>query len=369
MSIALSPILLSNATVFVLSQSMHAHFKKCYNITNERTVFHGTSRASADSITKTGFRGAVCQRAKFGKGIYTSSSVWEALAYAEPAEGDLTQTVLAVKLLQGPTTMGRQDMADFGTDEHGNQILTATNPEETIFCASHGDQLLATYRISVRHLPGRKHTPAHHNLVRIYHPTIWNRIKGQTAPAVPPAVFSLPPPARPPTDLLSHAGHRVQDTVTILKTFKTHAFCQGLQGTIKKIIKDGHVRFFVELDDVSLGAKVERANESKELKEGQQKNWISCTVSQLTSPDKSSSAIIIPSSKSLSSSNNSDAVCRGGDGAGHTDVLAAAGLAFGSHRSTAETADVSPSVLGKRPAADGCNQGASTPLKKVVTAG
>ena len=105
--------------MFVLSQSMHAHFKKCYNITNERTVFHGTSRASADSITKTGFRGAVCQRAKFGKGIYTSSSVWEALAYAEPAEGDLTQTVLAVKLLQGPTTMGRQDMADFGTDEHG----------------------------------------------------------------------------------------------------------------------------------------------------------------------------------------------------------------------------------------------------------
>ena len=253
---------------------MHEIFKDLYEIQNDRMTFHGTSRENADSITKKGFRGAVCQRAKFGKGIYTSSDVWEALAYAEPAEGDLLQTVLAVKLLQGPTTIGRQDMADFGTDEHGNEILTVTNPEGTIFCAAYDVQLLATYRISVRHLPGRKHTPAIHNLVRIYHPTIWNRIKGQTAPVVPPPVFLVPPAAgaggaasatasagvEQPTkhavttgkEIPSDSGFSKGDKVKLTGMPQKFTVLNGQEGKITMIVHLGRFpRFLVELDNAN----------------------------------------------------------------------------------------------------------------------
>jgi hypothetical protein len=88
---------------------MHQQFKLSYGITQERTVYHGTSRVSADSIATIGFRGAASRRAKFGKGIYTSSNVWEALAYADPDITDLKQTLLVVDLLQGPTSLGKND--------------------------------------------------------------------------------------------------------------------------------------------------------------------------------------------------------------------------------------------------------------------
>ena len=102
----------SNYEVFSVSRvqnipraGMHGAFKSFYNIKNTRTVYHGTTLTSAASISKAGFRVACSQRSKFGKGIYTSSNVWEALAYAEPAP-DTTQTFLVVDLLQGPTTLG-----------------------------------------------------------------------------------------------------------------------------------------------------------------------------------------------------------------------------------------------------------------------
>ena len=88
---------------------MHQQFKLCYGITQERTVYHGTSSLSANSIATIGFRGAASRRAKFGKGIYTSSNVWEALAYADPDITDLKQTLLVVDLLQGPTSLGKND--------------------------------------------------------------------------------------------------------------------------------------------------------------------------------------------------------------------------------------------------------------------
>ena len=88
---------------------MHRQFKLCYGITQERTVYHGTSSLSANSIATIGFRGAASRRAKFGKGIYTSSNVWEALAYADPDITDLKQTLLVVDLLQGPTSLGKND--------------------------------------------------------------------------------------------------------------------------------------------------------------------------------------------------------------------------------------------------------------------
>ena len=255
-------------------KSMRGHFELCYGVTTNRVVYHGTSRASAESISKTGFRGAVCQRAKFGKGIYTSSSVWEALAYAEPSEKDWTQTVLIVNLAEGPKSTGTDGQVDFGTDEYGNEILTLTNPEGTIFCASREDQLHVMYRISVRHLTGRKHTPAHHNLVRIYHPTIWNRIKGQTAPAVPPPVFSVPPAAgaggapsatagagveRPTkhavttgTEIPTDSGFRKGDKVKLTGMPQKFTVLNGQEGEITMIVHLGRFsRILVELDNAN----------------------------------------------------------------------------------------------------------------------
>ena len=151
-------------------------FADCYHIHKSRTVYHGTTDTSARCIIENGFRGAASRRSKFGKGIYTATTSWEALAYAEP-DHDFLQTLLVCELLQGPTKPGSADQVDFGHDEKGAMILTLTNQEKTILCASQENQLLPTYKITVRFRTDNLHTPSHHNLVRKYHPMIWEAIK------------------------------------------------------------------------------------------------------------------------------------------------------------------------------------------------
>ena len=161
--------------------SMYNHFKKVYQVTNERVVYHGTSHANARQICKGGFRSAACQRGKFGKGPYSAVGVFDALAYAEPSPEDLTQTVVVAKLGHGLIGVGHENQVEFGTVPTGEEILTLTNSECSMFCARFEDQLLPTHRVTVRFLTNSKHTPSIHNLVSIYHPTIWDRIKKQTA--------------------------------------------------------------------------------------------------------------------------------------------------------------------------------------------
>ena len=152
---------------------MHSDFKQHYAIENTITVYHGTTEESAVNISKTGFRGACSMRSKFGKGTYTTSNIWEALAYAQPDPLDGNkQTFLVVCLLVGPTTIGSVEMVDFGNDECGQQILTTTNPEGTIFCASYGDQLLATYRITIQFNDLCHTTDAMKQMIRIYNPVV-----------------------------------------------------------------------------------------------------------------------------------------------------------------------------------------------------
>jgi len=152
---------------------MHDDFKRHYAIEHTATVYHGTTGESAISIARTGFRGACSMRSKFGKGIYTTSNIWEALAYAhpDPLDGN-KQTFLVACLLVGPTTIGSVEMVDFGNDESGSQILTTTNPEGTIFCAAYGDQLLATYRITVQFNDLCHTTDAMRRMIRIYNPVV-----------------------------------------------------------------------------------------------------------------------------------------------------------------------------------------------------
>jgi hypothetical protein len=132
---------------------MHRQYSESYVIHHTRRVYHVTGQA--DSIARFGFRGAESKSAKFGRGI-----VFPALAYAEFTTED-TLTFLVVQLHLGPVGLGRENQVlvicrafqlcprsetllkhclqvDFGQDPFGQQILTLTNPEGDIYCASHG---------------------------------------------------------------------------------------------------------------------------------------------------------------------------------------------------------------------------------------
>lgn len=161
-------------------EKMHGHFKQCYNIDNERVTFHGTSSESALSIPKTGFRGAVSTRAQFGRGIYSSPDVWTALAYAEPFVDSYAQSLLMVKLLQGPTIEGSVNKTDFGTNEKGEQILSLSNSDGKILCASYDDQLLPTHRIIVQYMFERQPSVKQILNVRILHHKVKERIHSQS---------------------------------------------------------------------------------------------------------------------------------------------------------------------------------------------
>lgn len=166
-------------------------FADCYQIQKHRTVYHGTTQQSARSIIASGFRGAACQRSKYGRGIYTSTGVWEALCYASPEGSVHTQTLIIADLLQGPSALGHKDQVDFGTSEEGRQILTLTNPEATILCASHENQLLPTYRVTVRFMAERAITPLQYMRVRMFHPLIWEAIRACGKTSEPRHVPSL----------------------------------------------------------------------------------------------------------------------------------------------------------------------------------
>ena len=268
--------------------SMHMYFKGTYDISGSRMVYHGTTRASADSIATTGFRGAVSQRAKFGRGIYCSSVLWEAIAYAEPEEPTLTQTFLVVEMLQGPTTLGWQDQVDFGVDSQDREILTTTNPEGTIFCAKYENQLLATYRITVRFLADRQHTPTHYNTVRMYHPTIWQIIKQQTTPMRPKPTLLTAVLAT--NNLETYNGISKGETVVVQNANKAFRCCNEQEGVVRKItkVKDGHVYFSVQMCDAKLGVLIKKAN--KTTYAGQDETWINCKTGQLRKPAQAASA-------------------------------------------------------------------------------
>jgi len=265
--------------------SMHKHFGRSYGIASVRQVYHGTARANASTIAKVGFRNAASQRAKFGKGIYAASSVWEALAYAEPEAHSNVQTFLVADLLQGPTRVGHENMVDFGLDLSNKQILTTTNPDETIFCAAYEDQLYAHYSITVRFRFERTHSPSAHNIVRLYHPSIWSLIKAQTSqpPLIRKPVFAvpLPSPQAKSEELNCHMSFKGGDTVKIIKTLKTHTFCRGEVGRIKKIVKDGHVHFCVEFDSPDLQERIKLANKKQVYEWQTDLTWLRCQISHI----------------------------------------------------------------------------------------
>jgi hypothetical protein len=265
--------------------SMYMFFKQTYDIPGARIVYHGTTRSSAASIATTGFRGAVSQRAKYGKGIYCSSNVWEALPYAEPEQPTLTQTFLVVDMLQGPTKLGWQDQVDFGVDSQKREILTTTNPESTIFCAKYENQLLATYRITVRFLADRQHTTTHYDTVRMYHPTIWKIIKEQKATVGHQSIQG--PPAkkqkRVPRDFTDYKGIENGAVVIVQQACRDYTFCNGFPATVMRIHDKGSgaYQIFVEMCDKALAEKVRAVNKNS----GPNGSWMVLKIGQIQKHD------------------------------------------------------------------------------------
>jgi hypothetical protein len=265
--------------------SMHEQFGQSYGISSARQVCHWTTKASASTIAKVGFRNAASQRALFGKGIYAAANVWEALAYAEPEAYSNVQTFLVADLLQGPMRVGHEKMVDFGRDLSNKQILTATNPQETIFCAAYEGQLYAHYSITVRFLAEREHLPSAHKIVGLYHPAVWSLIEAQVNPPPtvrnPVFVVGLHTGFLTAVELPSHMSFKTGDTVKVVRTLKPFSFCHGAVGRIAKMVKDGHVHFCVEFDSPDLQDRTKLANKKQIYKWHTDLAWLCCRDSHI----------------------------------------------------------------------------------------
>jgi hypothetical protein len=215
---------------------MWRYFSQCYEILKHRTVFHGTTSTGAMSIASSGFRGAACHRSLWGRGIYTSTSVWEALCYAKPEGEDMTQTFIVADFWQGPTALGKRDQLDFGCNQNGCAVLTLTNPEGTVQCASHENQLLATYKITVRYLSERPMTPSHHNRIRMYHPEIWDRIKGKPCALQQMQGIQIPLPLLPATARTASCNNPGSTASTVTTRPKSHGAKCGTGSTTPSLL-------------------------------------------------------------------------------------------------------------------------------------
>lgn len=286
-------------------RKMHGEFARCYHIENTRQVYHGTTAATAATIARVGFRNAASQRAKFGKGIYSASNIWEALAYAEPDARSWVQTFLVAELLEGPTRVGTENMIDFGCDEAGRQIVTTTNPDQNIFCAAYEDQLYPRYIVKVC-MSDTQLSPLAQRIVRIYHPTIWSRLQKPSLPsaaykpavvtaALPAAVLgpvSKPQPVVLFKEITCHLQYQVGDLVKVVHTFVNYQFALEAKGHIRKMVKDGSVYFFVELADAALREQTRGVNGTRTYAWPTDSSWLRCHLRHIqpVSPKVSASA-------------------------------------------------------------------------------
>jgi len=127
-------------------------------------------------------------------------------------------------------------MKNFGRDANGAQILTTTNPDNTIFCSSLENQLLATYRVVVRFDSKATKSQPREDLIGLYHPKNWNsNRKNSLLPPLP-----LPILATNKFSLLiafsmikEFQGICVGDSVNTVNLHKSHDFCNGKQGIVR----------------------------------------------------------------------------------------------------------------------------------------
>jgi len=272
-----------------MSRSMlYDAFGATYNIEGTAiTAYHGTDHATALTIASRGFRGSCSKRSVWGKGIYVSTNIWEAIAYAKPS-ADCSQTFLVVDIMTGPIIIGSQDLADFGQDAEGNQVLTTTDLGNTILCASYSDQMLATYVVTVRFNVENPNNSLQEQTVRTYHGVIWSQYQQAKAKITAAAAVAAPRPTAPPAVPVAHAswkGIALGDKVRILKSFSLFKFCDGKEGTVRAIVMDNKINYCVQVDgDVDIGLEIQACNVSHfgaSTFPGVLDTWVRCRLSQV----------------------------------------------------------------------------------------
>jgi hypothetical protein len=239
-----------------------------YNLHTSIRAYHGTTKVASDSIINTGFKGAACERALYGKGVYTSPDPWVALGFATPYE-HTRQVFFAVEYLHGPSATGHQDQVDFGLDAQGHEVLTLTSPDGTIFCASRENQLLVTHRITVRYMSERPFTQRVKNCLHVVHSHIGTVIKNAAHPPAAPDAGAAPvagvtPASATPASATSvnavvtkapkkevdttHDLYKVGDRVIVTGAVKSYADLTPQRGVIKRIVQGRNYFFCVLLD-------------------------------------------------------------------------------------------------------------------------
>lgn len=229
---------------------MHRAVADSFNVRTSCTTYHGTTLAASALITNTGFKGAACERALHGKGVYSSPDVWTALSFATPFERT-RQVFFVVEYIQGPSAPGVQDQVDFGVDAQGQEILTLTSPDLSILCASRENQLLATHRITVRYMEERPYTQRHKDCCKVMHSHIVSIIKVQNKIAASAAAQVLAAASKASTVRevdATHDTYNVGDRVLVAGALKAYAEFVGCPGVIKRIVQ-GHHYFFCVLVD------------------------------------------------------------------------------------------------------------------------
>jgi hypothetical protein len=235
--------------------SMHKALAQTYNVHTTRRTYHGTTFTSSTAITNTGFKSAACERALYGKGVYSSTDPWVALGFATPFQ-HTRQVFFVVEYLQGPSAPGYQDQVDFGLDSQGQEVLTLTNPDESILCASRENQLLATHRITVRYMSERPFTQKIKDCLQVVHShigtiiTTWGQSPAAPAAGAKPAAGSNTGGSQGPKKEVdaTHDTYQVGDRVIVTGTLKSYADLALQQGVIKRIVQGRNYFFCVLLD-------------------------------------------------------------------------------------------------------------------------
>lgn len=258
---------------------MHQDFAKRYEIkeTPER-LFHGTSHANARDVAQMGFRNAASRRAKYGKGIYSTKSIWEALIYADP-DKEWNQHFFVLDLLKGPSCVGYEHMTNFGYDDRGKQIITATDPVGNIHCAAYEDQLYAHYWVEVKYITKNSYTTSVKQAVPFYHLAIRNLINAQisnVAPVVPQASQSGY------AFLGAHMGFNTGQRVKYTKPATVYSRFQNEVGVITKIFNDTkQTWFFLELENLNMRNEVKKINTRPWYYWNGDQSWLRCTYDQM----------------------------------------------------------------------------------------
>lgn len=280
------------------TREMQRVFQRVHGISADfKQVYHGTSKANARKIEKQGFRAFRSMRSKYGDGVYTTSSVWEALGYADLDGDELLQRFFVASLLLGNKRIFDKAEPERSVDDEGRPLHTTTDPSGKIFCAWYESQLDLTHLVTVRWVRECPLTVEIHNRIRIFQPDLWKLIgparfsetaavTAQTAGAQnsgTPAASATAVHAK--GDPKCHYGFVVGDVVKLDNiTPKWKQAFNGKRAVIRRMAyKNQRVAFYVEVVDEAAAVVKAKQNSTAQPAPGpMEPSWLECWYSEVS---------------------------------------------------------------------------------------